>query len=75
MLLPQSLQLSVERGNLSLSLSLQSVELALSLAVQLLEDMFLMRDERKKQASPNKQTNKQGKATQHTQDSHFSWTK
>ena len=58
MLLPQSLQLSVERGNLSLSLSLQSVELALSLAVQLLEDMFLMRDERKKQASPNKQTNK-----------------
>ena len=47
MLLPQSLQLSVERGNLSLSLSLQSVELALSLAVQVLEDMFLMRDERK----------------------------
>ena len=35
----------------------------------------LMRDEkekRKKQARSNKQTNKQGKATQHTQGSHFS---
>ena len=33
--------------------------------------MFLMRDERMKEASKVKQTNKQGKVTQHTQGSHF----